>query len=267
MQPRETILLDFTHLRDGESVNGELCPACVGGPTGERTLSVTCREGRLLWICYRASCGFKGATGTSGSQVQGTKTESGSTRGAAGRWIARESESLDPSRREVLLGRYQIGGEAISKHSLGQYEGRVVLPVHSAQGEPLGCTLRSLEGAFPKSISHVEQGVIAWYTNRTTRTLIIVEDQLSAIRASDYVNSVALLGTNLNQERATEIREAGLRPAYLALDKDAWELSVRYAKQYRTYLGLQLLRLDKDIKDMTDEEAGDLLSNVRGVEA
>jgi len=108
---------------------------------------------------------------------------------------------------------------------------------------------------------------MAWYTNRTTRTLIIVEDQLSAIRASDYVNSVALLGTNLNQERATEIREAGLRPAYLALDKDAWELSVRYAKQYRTYLGLQLLRLDKDIKDMTDEEAGDLLSNVRGVEA
>jgi hypothetical protein len=74
----------------------------------------------------------------------------------------------------------------------------------------------------------VEQGVIAWYTNRTTRALIIVEDQLSAIRASDYV---------------------------------------KYAKQYRTYLGLRLLRLDKDIKDMSDKEAAALLvpaANVRG---
>lgn len=114
--------------------------------------------------------------------------------------------------------------------------------------------LRSLDGAKPKVISHTEKGAMAWYINHTTPGIIIVEDQLSAVRASRYLSSVALLGTNLSEERVAEIRRTGNSPVYLALDNDAISSAVKYVVKYRSVLPLQLVRLDKDIKDMSEEE-------------
>lgn len=136
------------------------------------------------------------------------------------------------------------------------------MPVRDVQGQELGVVLRSLSGEKPKVISHTEKGVMAWYTNHATTGVIIVEDQLSAIRASDYLTSVALLGTNLSEERAKEIKQAGRGPVYLALDNDAIASAVKYVVKYRSVLSLQLVRLDKDIKDMSHEEANDLFASI-----
>src|SRR5690606_18934666 len=114
----------------------------------------------------------------------------------------------------------------------------------------------------PKSMSHTEEGVMAWYTNRESRQLIIVEDIFSAIRAADYMNSVALLSTHLNDERVNAIREAGFSEAFIALDRDAFVKSVQYATQFRSRLRLIPVQLDKDIKDMTHEEADGLFDGL-----
>ena len=124
--------------------------------------------------------------------------------------------------------------------------------------------LRALDNRKPKVVSHIEKGAIAWYVNRTTPGIVIVEDQLSALRASDYLTSVALLGTNLSEERVLEIKKAGRGPVYLALDNDATASAVKYVVKYRSVLPMQLLRLAKDIKDMTDEEAAALFAGVAG---
>lgn len=137
------------------------------------------------------------------------------------------------------------------------------MPVRSHEGEELGVVLRALDGRKPKVVSHTEKGAMAWYTNRATRSLIIVEDQLSALRASAYSNSVALLGTNLSQERVAEIKKAGYNPIYLALDNDAIAAAVGYVVRYRSALPMQLLRLNKDIKDQTDEELATLMKEIK----
>lgn len=258
MNPRDSILLDYSYLREGETVTGELCPACRGGINNDHALAVSRRDGRLLWVCYRASCGFKGA---STGSVGYTGTTPVNTRGATGRWISREADSLPERVATLLHERYYIGPEQVGKWKLGWHDNRLVLPVLNVAGEDDGCTMRSFDGAKPKSLSHTEPEALAWYRNRASDSLVIVEDQLSAIRASKYVNAVALLGTNLNQSRATEIRKARFSNVMLALDADAFEKAVSYARKYRSYLPLTLLRLDKDIKDMKDEEVQQLLKD------
>lgn len=255
MNVRDQLVLDFGSLIDGETITGEHCPACQGGSTGERTLVVSNRSGTLLWYCYRASCQFKGAAKQDGKQVL-TATQQVSARGAIGRSITRQNIALDISTQQGLESKYAIDARLAAKHSLGWDEssGRLCLPVCGYQGEQLGVSLRSLTSGIPKSLTHTEKGVMAWYPNHTAAGVIVVEDQLSAIRASDYLTSVALLGTNLNDERAEEIKATGLSPVYIALDADAWNLTVRYCIKYRGLLKPLPIKLTKDIKNMSREE-------------
>lgn len=136
------------------------------------------------------------------------------------------------------------------------------MPVRGYEGEELGVMLRALDGRKPKAVSHTEKGVMAWYINHTTPGIIIVEDQLSAVRASRYLSSVALLGTNLSEERVAEIRKTRNSPVYLALDNDAISSAVKYVVKYRSVLPLQLVRLDKDIKDHSAEELDVLMGTL-----
>lgn len=254
------MLLDYIHLGDGETVNGETCPACRGGLNGDASLSVSNRDGTLLWICYRDTCGFRGSSGnTQGGTVPRTKAVP--TRGAVGRWIAREASAIPQQAADDLLARYGITEVLASRGGFGwdSESDRLVMPVRDAQGSELGVMLRALDGRKPKVISHTEQGATAWYTNHTAPGVIIVEDQLSALRASIYLTSVALLGTNLSDERVAEIRKAGHRPVYLALDNDAIASAVKYVVKYRSTLPMQLVRLDKDIKDHDNHELDSLM--------
>lgn len=256
MNAKDSILLDYAFLNEGETVTGELCPACQGGVSGDRAMAVSRRDGRLLWICYRASCSFKGSS-AGGVGYSGTKPVN--TRGATGRWIKRDASSLPERVVCLLLERYAIDANDIARFGLGWSDERLMLPVYSLSGEEEGCTLRSLDGAVPKSLAHIEPEAMAWYRNRNSDDLIIVEDQLSAIRASKYMNAVALLGTNLNQDRATQIRKAKFSKVLLALDADAFDKAVGMARKFRSYLPMDLLSLEKDLKDMSDIELKELL--------
>lgn len=264
MNVRHRILLDYELLHDGQSVAGQLCPACEGGESGERTFSVSRRDGKLFWNCHRASCSCRGSEAGGGHPHGGIATQVPHSRGVVGRTILRQSSMVGEEVRDYLLSRYGITTNHIRKYELGwdNDTNRLCLPVKDAQGERLGCVLRALDSRKPKTLTHTEQGAISWHVNHTTDGVIIVEDQLSAIRASDYLTSVALLGTNLNDQRVEEIKKANLGPVYLALDADAWEIAVRYAIKYRSTLKPQLLRLAKDIKDHSKEELDELLRSI-----
>lgn len=254
MDITSAIKLEYEHLHDGEALAGELCPSCSGGSSSERTLSVSKRDGKLLYICHRASCGVRGVAYAGSSGHSSTKQVS--TRGAVGRWAAREAESIGVGDRKYLSENYSLEGRHISKWGLGwdSLTDRLVLPVLSFRGEMEGATLRSLSGQKPKSLSHTESMAMAWYLNHSSDSLIIVEDQLSAIRAADYVNAVALLGVNLSDDRASVIRAAKFDEVFIALDNDAFQLTLDYSIKYRSYLQLVPLKLEKDIKDMSTKE-------------
>lgn len=263
LSARDRVLFDYAYLSDGETTNSQLCPACNGGTSRDLSLSVSRREGRLLWICYRASCSFKGSsssTFTSASQSTAVPYK----KAVAGRELHRSSVRIGQDAADYLSTQYHIDEKlsAWAEFGWSEDENRLVMPVKSYTGEVLGVMLRSLSGQQPKVLSFTEKGSIAWYVNRITPGVIIVEDQLSAARASRYLTSVALLGTNLSPERAAEIKATGLSPVHLALDNDAIAQAVRYVTKYRSQLPMQLVRLHKDIKDMTHEEADALFAGV-----
>lgn len=155
-----------------------------------------------------------------------------------------------------LFENYRLTESAIRLHQIGwsSKEERLVLPVRNYDGEITGAVLRSLSGAKPKALTHTEPGAIAWYPNLRSDLLIIVEDQLSAMRASEHMNAVALLGTNLNDERAQEIASHRFFRVLIALDKDARPVMMRHVISNRSYFRLQPILIDKDLKNMSEEE-------------
>lgn len=254
MNVRERLLLEYSYLPDGTTIAGELCPSCKGGRTGERTLSVTRVGENLLWRCHRATCLFKGGSGSKASAMG--ETEIPQVRGTVGRNFQRTAVAVPKAPREYLSTQLFITDKHIAKWNLGwdEQSSRLVQPVVNEYGDNLGCVLRALDGRQPKSLTHTEQGAIAWHRNPTTAGLIIVEDIFSAIRASDYLSSVALLSTHLNDERINSIRGSGLSPVYLALDGDVYPQVIRYCQKYRNQVRMIPVKLSKDLKNMTPQE-------------
>jgi hypothetical protein len=126
--------------------------------------------------------------------------------------------------------------------------------------------LRALgTGARTKALTYInddEEG-LSWYKTSPSAPTVLVEDIPSSVRASKYMNAVALLGTGIGVARANEISNHAVRPICLALDQDATDLSFKWAKKYSLLWGdVRVLPLKKDLKDMDEEE---LCTTVTGV--
>ena len=251
MTANDEIELEYGHLGDGERLAGQLCPYCRGGRSGERTLSVGRVGAKLVYRCHRASCGRSGATG-SGS-FSPSSGERGSSR--AGRGTPR-TEELPSEIGDSLCRSYSINESEQDAAGLRFVpdSGRLFLPVRDRLGNLKGYTTRSLDGTGPKSLRFVDNQCRAWYPNPYSKILVIVEDQLSAIRASSKFNAVALLGTHMTTEDVMEIRRAGYEQVVLLLDNDAFDKAVRYVVEFRPLLRMTTHKLPKDIKNMTEEE-------------
>lgn len=263
MNLRDRLILEYNDLAEGETRAGQMCPMCEGGTNGKRTLSVSREGGVLLWHCHRMSCPFSGRwEGRSFNAIRRTQPQQ--VRGVVGRTYVRDSEAIPEDVKALLYDRLLLDDRLIAKGKLGwlKEKNRVVQPILGVDGEVLGCALRAIDGSTPKSLTHSEPGAMSWYTNRESSNLIIVEDIFSAIRASSYMNSVALLSTHLNDDRVEAIKEAGFDEAFIALDRDAFGKSVQYAAKFRSRLRLIPVQLSKDVKDMTYEEADDLFASL-----
>jgi DNA primase len=81
---------------------------------------------------------------------------------------------------------------------------------------------------------------------------------MSAIKLAPYVHSLALLGTNLSEAKVNEIPKAGpdkYDNIYLCFDNDAIGVAVKTQLDWVSVLpNMRILGLQKDIKDMTDDE-------------
>lgn len=262
MNLKDAFILEYSDLAEGETRAGQVCPQCEGGNDGKRTLSVSRVNGILLWHCHRDSCTFSGRYG---GRLGASSPRKKSSRGMVGRTYVRSAETIPEKERHYLFSRLRLTPQHVSRAQLGwdSSSNRLVQPVFTSDNEVAGCCLRALDGREPKSLSHTEQDAMAWYTTRDSDSLIVVEDIFSAIRASDYMNSVALLSTHLNDGRVKQIREAGFSEAFLALDNDAYSKSIQYAILFRSQVKFIPVQLSKDIKDMTYEEADDLFDSLR----
>jgi hypothetical protein len=121
-----------------------------------------------------------------------------------------------------------------------------------------------------------DEPVLSWYhpsgnIEEYDRGIYLVEDQLSAMRLIEYfetqwpghnASAVALLGSGINASKVGEIQRADRdhnRTVHIALDKDATGAAFAMARKWgQAFTECHVLVLDKDIKDMSDDEVGEL---------
>lgn len=257
--------LDYSgSLGEEETRSGEVCPACKGGSSQEGSLSVTRRGGVLLWKCHRASCSFGGSVnllGAVGNRDKSSNPKSGS------RGLYVPTQPIDQATAKFLAARFGIPTKSCGLAGLrwtgegdGKYARRISFPIYGPDLKERGASYRSYQGANPKNVIVLrdEDSIsAAWYRwKRTSANLIIVEDQMSAIKMAPYLDSLALLGTNLSEAKVNEILEQKkYKHIYLCLDNDATMEAVRTQLKWRHKLPNMCIQgLGTDIKDMNDEE-------------
>lgn len=250
------ITLLANNLRTGDSTR-EICPTCRGGSSQEKSLSITLTEEGLVWQCFRASCPERGGKGGGSTQstapvVKPRRIWSGTTHSLPEQVAKRIHEMWGVDSPDTWWWTTDYGG-------------RVAMSMRSPKYTHRGWVLRSItktDGA--KALTFVDEGQegISWYRTSPHTGTIIVEDIPSAIRASKYMNAVALCGTGIGLERAQEIAEFAPRPVVMALDQDATNLSFKWARKYSLLWGTVVVQpLKKDLKDMEDEDLWTLLKS------
>lgn len=154
-------------------------------------------------------------------------------------------------------------------------QNRIYIPIRDKDNTRIGCVLRSLDKAVqpkskiflftshkPLADFHINIGKLEYKD-----VCLIVEDQFSKVRAERYAKAaVALLGTNMNVSKASAIAavcaKERLRPVW-ALDADAFDKSLKFQQEYNTLLpGSAVIKLDKDIKNMSDEAVRRLILEI-----
>lgn len=240
-----------------ERAHGLNCPRCHGGRTGEKKLSLYRRGASIVLKCYRAQCGFWARLSTDPKVLVGPWEFKGNP-------FRGELAPLSQSAEEALYRKYRLTPQTLHAFRVTRVLGEpaIYMPVWSYRMRERGGMVRYFDGRKPKARAYknTDDVFMAWYPHSSARTLVIVEDQLSAMRVFQIgMAAVALLGTTLSEEKADEIGQLAkfnrTRHVLLALDRDAHSVAVKYARQYRGQInGLKVAMLNEDLKDVSDKE-------------
>jgi len=258
MSIKSEVKLYGAELSLGESIR-EICPLCGGGTSSEKSLVITRDDsGGLVYVCHRASCGSKGSTiYKGGSGLPSLKPEKKVRKTFDGVTVP-----LSDSLRERLFNMWGVT-DAEYWYWTKDYGGRLAMSIRSPKYTHRGWVLRDIQGRSAlKALMYLDEDEesLSWYKTHADKGTVLVEDIPSAVRASEYVNSVALLGTGVGLNKASEIAEYAPRPLIVALDQDATVTSFRLAQRYAALWGdVRIQMLQKDIKDMEEKDVCQLL--------
>lgn len=227
------------------------CPKCKR----DDTFSVSKMDDfTTLYQCFHADCDFKGRVGPTLTNPDAQRLVK------KPRVWEGKPEPLPEPVVQWIADQWRIADPPW--YYTKDYGGRIAMPILSPSGLQRGWVLRNDGSSQPKALTYVDEGedALSWYKTVPGAPTILVEDIPSAVRASTYVNSVALCGTGIGEDRALEIAEYATRPIVVALDQDATKLSFKWARKYSLLWGtVEVLPLRQDLKDMQETEICALL--------
>lgn len=245
------VVLAGIDLDEGESEYGD-CPEC--GRRGK--FSITRTSTGLLYQCFRDSCDARGHVAAVGVAQKPKKGKP--KKNTLHPWTG-DTRELNMLEKARFLAYNGLNREDIDR---GRWKWapdihRYVFPVMDPRGYERGVVLRSFTQE-PKALTrlHTEGPRMSWHVcDNTFRRVILVEDQISAVKLSRLWTTVALLGTSLSHEGAQEI--AGVRPDHvtIALDADAINTAYKLKKWYGLLFdSTDVIHLRKDVKDMSQRQ-------------
>ena len=205
-----------------------LCPFCN---SKESTLAVFRIGSKIGYRCHRACCNASGAFYERGEYVDTTSEEKPVVA------LSVPSEGLY-SRREVL------DEDGNSRGAV--YRRKSTTPRH-----------------LPKDINRIDKDWIGLHfpAPLSGKTVIVVEDIISANRMSKYFPCVALLGVHLNENKVSYLCRLGISHIIIALDNDATRQAIKLARRF--VIQTSVLPLQRDFKDETEETLIEIAEGLR----
>lgn len=187
-------------------------------------------------------------------------------------------ESIPDEALEIFKDRWGLDKETCLRSGIrwcgSMGKGRAAFPIRSNWGMRTGWSLRSLCGELPKArivLTTTDSAPISYYAKGSVgarniavaaaEKLLLVEDPVSAIKASEFITTAALLGTDLSDSKIATMQAIRPKEVIVALDEDAKEKGMAMARKLSGLISkVTWLPLKKDIKDMNREDIQRMLS-------
>ena len=240
------------HLSVGESKRLD-CPNC----NSKNTFTVTNNMGAVMWNCYKISCSLSGSSRVT-LTVDDIRTAMNKQREQEDNTDFEFPENVVPHGNRKAITEW-CDKWSLSADKLNLYydvkENRAVFPiVHN--NKIIDGAGRSLGKMIPKWKRYGKNNLP--YSQGHGTTAVVVEDCVSAaVVASTKIVGVAVLGTSLSESHKQYLSQ--FSTAIIALDPDALEKIMQFAKELRNYVKqVKVLRLKDDLKYRREEDLNNL---------
>ena len=260
--------LNYGNLLEGTSCR-DRCPICHGGNTGEKSFVVTRQPNGLAFICHRASCKISGFVKDiyNNIYINNNINNNNNTNPYNKKLVYLKYNQL-----YYLNHKYGLNNNIINKNKweFAIEDGGIYMPIFALNAKEIGAQVKRLRPGTdrnPKVKSYwsdAEAIKLHFPYNADfvdPPFVVVVEDIISAVKVSELIDTVALLGTTFNNAKARAIREVSPNVVF-ALDPDTFVHNKSVAHDYKKRFGamfdnFEVVKLSKDPKDCTWSELTD----------
>ena len=233
-----------------------ICPNCHGGSTRERSLVITAYSHHFVYHCFRAKCGLSGALSTHEGVRQEAKAK------PKPRPYGGDLLPVPEAIYNSMFGKYGLSPRDVSDQGITYAPGinRIRFPMYNYMGYVFGENLKAVSPEQkPKTLINKFNDVPNLHfplgqRNGVYATLVLVEDQTSAIKVAQIHPCAALMGTNTSDEGLKQLLQLGTKRVILMLDGDdaGFEGSIKLAKKLVPFVEVVRCVLPKnnDPKDL-----------------
>jgi hypothetical protein len=253
-------------LPDGHTDSTMECPKCKSN----KAFSLTRDGNKLKFICFRASCGFKGIIDSrTGQSIRDISEEDYKPV----KLFTGELDFLNDDEIAYLAGLFRIHPDLLLKIRWGVCDKRVYFPQYGVGGKVHGYIARyypalnfdiPLKGAkaywkpviaTPPPLLFSDLSVVPMI--RKQKRVVIVEDYPSCLRIISQLKlpCCCLGGTNLYDNVIQSMMDLEIEQLIVVLDADAVHKAVKMKRATALLFDIEVIALTgKDPKDMTEDE-------------
>ena len=253
-------------LGPGESTYSLSCPKCGTPPGNKGSFCVTkLEDGRGAYICFRASCGYKGFV--DGHSIVNPSIPIPKFKPNA---YSSPTVELPEEVLSLLKEKYSLNKKVLLDAQIKYNNNNhcLVIPVISMGNVIVALIERALWKRKPKVLTFKLRDVpcTGYFGEAFPHSVIIVEDWASALRLHQSgINALYLNGTHLHREDIHTLVKQRVQTVVVTLDEDANDKGAKMVKRLRgavpNVIQVPLLS-SPDIKDMTNKQFEDYINHL-----
>ena len=247
-------MLNLASELGNEETGRFVCPKCGGGKDKERSFIITAFSHHIVYHCFRATCGATGAAAIN-STGRVTAKSKPKPRPYGGDLVPVPKDIW-----ESVFAKYDISPEDLEEQGITYAPGinRIRFPMYNYMGYVIGENLKAVSSdQKPKTLINKFNDVPSLHVplgRRLRESVVLVEDQISAIKVARVHPCMALMGTNLSDEGLKQLLVLGIKKVVLMLDGDdaGLKASIKLANTLTPFVEVVrcVLPRGKDPKDL-----------------